>query len=245
LIEYQTTETVDLDDLRSELAGAGLPRAVVQESGDGNVSVRAGELAQSDEDAVLAAVEAVGGTATEVRDEFIGPTIGDELRRRAIFALAIGLGAQLLYLAIRFRWTYGASAVVALFHDVMVLLGIFAWLGKEIDGVFIAALLTVIGYSINDSVVVFDRIRERRALRPKDPLVEVANEACLQTIPRTINTGLGALFILLALYFLGGETLTDFALALIVGIAIGTYSSVLTAAPAVLAFERLSGTGSR
>ncbi|HEV2756556.1 MAG TPA: protein translocase subunit SecD [Actinomycetota bacterium] len=241
LIEYETTETVDLDRLRSALADAGLPRAVVQETGEGNVAVRAGELTDADEDEVLAAVESVGGSATEVRDEFVGPTIGDELRRKAVTALAIGLGSQLLYLAVRFRWTYGASAVVALFHDVMILLGIFAWLGKDVDGVFIAALLTVIGYSINDSVVVFDRIREQRALRPREPLARVANEACLQTVPRTINTGLGALFILVALYFLGGETLTDFALALIVGILIGTYSSVFTAAPVAVAFESLSG----
>ena len=241
LIEYQTAEPVDLDALRSELGDLGLPRAVVQQTGEGNTAVRAGEISASQEDELLSAVEAAGGSATEVRDEFIGPTIGDELRRKAGIALAIGLGVQLLYLAIRFRWTYGASAVVALFHDVVILLGIFAWFGKDIDGVFIAALLTVIGYSINDSVVVFDRIREQRALRPKESISVVANEACLQTVPRTINTGLGALFILVALYLLGGETLTDFALALIVGILIGTYSSVFTAAPVAVAFERLSG----
>ena len=243
LIEYQTSETVDLDALRTELADVGLQQAVVQETGDGNVAVRAGEITEAQEEEVLAAVETVGGTATAVRDEFIGPTIGDELRRKAIIALAIGLGAQLLYLAVRFRWTYGASAVVALFHDVLILLGIFAWLGKDIDGVFIAALLTVIGYSINDTVVIFDRIREQRALRPKEPLEVVANEACLSTVPRTINTGLGALFILVALFLLGGETLTNFALALILGILLGTYSSVFTAAPAVIAFEQMSGAG--
>lgn len=241
LIEYQTAEEVDLDELRAELADAGLPRAVVQESGDGNVAIRAGEISEEEEDSVVAAVEQVGGSATEVRDEFIGPTIGDELRRKAAIALGIGLAFQLIYLAIRFRWTYGGSAVVALFHDIAILLGIFAWLGKDIDGVFIAALLTVIGYSINDSVVVFDRIREQRSLRPKESLTVVANEAALQTVPRTINTGLGALFILVALYMLGGETLTDFAFALIVGILIGTYSSVFTAAPVALVLERLSG----
>jgi SecD/SecF fusion protein len=240
LIEYSTARPIDLDELRSELAGAGFPRAVVQESGDGNVSIRAGELSEQDEAEIEAVVESLGGDADEVRDEFIGPTIGDELRRKAVIAIALGLGAQLLYLAVRFRWTYGASAVVALFHDVMILLGIFAWFQKDIDGVFVAALLTVIGYSINDSVVVFDRIREQRRLRVREPLAVVANDACLHTIPRTINTGLGALFILTALYFLGGETLTDFALALIVGILVGTYSSVFTAAPLAVVFDRLS-----
>jgi SecD/SecF fusion protein len=240
LIEYETASTVDLDELRGELAEAGFSRAVVQESGDGNVAVRAGEVSESEEGAMEAAVVALGGSAEVVRDEFIGPTIGDELRQKALIALSLGLGVQLLYLAFRFKWTYGASAVTALFHDLVILLGIFAWLGKDIDGVFIAALLTVIGYSINDTVVIFDRIREQRSLRSKAPLAEVANDACLQTVPRTINTGMGALFILLALYLLGGETLTDFALALIVGILVGTYSSVFTAAPLVVVYEKFA-----
>lgn len=240
LIEYETASTVDLDELRGELAEAGFSRAVVQESGDGNVAVRAGEVSDSEEGAIEAAVVALGGSAEVVRDEFIGPTIGDELRQKALIALSLGLGVQLVYLAFRFKWTYGASAVTALFHDLVILLGIFAWLGKDIDGVFIAALLTVIGYSINDTVVIFDRIREQRSLRSKAPLAEVANDACLQTVPRTINTGMGALFILLALYLLGGETLTDFALALIVGILVGTYSSVFTAAPLVVVYEKFA-----
>jgi SecD/SecF fusion protein len=242
LIEYSTSRTADLDRIRSELASAGFPRAVVQESGDGNVSVRAGELTEDEETGVEQAIEAVAGDAEPVRDEFIGPTIGDELRRKAAIALALGLGAQLLYLAVRFRWTYGTSAVAAMFHDLLILLGVFAWLGKDIDGVFIAALLTVIGYSINDSVVVFDRIREQRQLHSREPLSRIANDAALQTVPRTINTGLGAMFILIALYLLGGETLTDFALALIIGILVGTYSSVFTAAPLVVAMERFLST---
>jgi SecD/SecF fusion protein len=240
LIEYSTARPVVLDELRTELAGAGFPRALVQESGDGNVAIRASKLSEQEEAGIRGVVRSLGDDVEEVRDEFIGPTIGEELRRKAVIALGLGLGAQLLYLAIRFRWTYGASAVVALFHDVMILLGIFAWLQKDVDGVFVAALLTVIGYSINDSVVVFDRIREQRRLRAREPLSVVASDACLHTIPRTINTGLGALFILTALYVLGGETLTDFALALIVGILVGTYSSIFTAAPLAVALERLS-----
>jgi len=237
LVEYSTERPVDLDRLRSELASSGLPRAVVQESGDANVVVRSGRLSDEERGQVKDAVERLGGPATQQREEFVGPTIGAELRRQAIIALALALGAQLLYLAVRFRWTYGSAAVLTMFHDVVILLGVFAWLGKELDGVFLAALLTVIGYSINDSVVVFDRIREQRRARAREPLVTVANDACLQTIPRTVNTGLGALFILAALYVLGGETLTDFALALLVGIIVGTYSSVFTAAPLAVLFE--------
>jgi SecD/SecF fusion protein len=238
LVEYSTERPVNLDRLRSELAESGLPRAVVQESGDANVVIRSGRLSDEERGRVREAVESLGGTATQQREEFVGPTIGAELRRQAVIALGLALGAQLLYLAVRFRWTYGSAAVLTMFHDVVILLGVFAWLGKELDGIFLAALLTVIGYSINDSVVVFDRIREQRRARAREPLVTVANDACLQTIPRTVNTGLGALFILAALYVLGGETLTDFALALLVGIVVGTYSSVFTAAPLAVLLER-------
>ena len=237
LVQYDTARPPDIDRVRAAIAGAGFPRAVVQESGGGDVAVRVGRLTPDEADRVRAAVESVAGEADVVRDEFVGPTIGQELRRKAVMALALALAAQLVYLAIRFRWTYAAAAVLAMFHDVVILVGVFAWLGKAADGVFLAALLTVIGYSINDSVVVFDRIRELRRARPKDPMADVANDACLQTVPRTINTGLGAVFILVTLWLLGGETLTDFALALLVGIGVGTYSSMLTATPLAVLFE--------
>jgi SecD/SecF fusion protein len=241
LLEYRTERPVDLDATRQALAEAGFPRAVAQASGDGNLTVRTGQLDQAGEQRVQQAVTAVGGQVSELRDEFIGPTIGAELRRKALLALGIALVVQLGYLAVRFRWTFGAAAVAAMFHDVAILLGLFAWLGKPLDGVFLAALLTVIGYSVNDSVVVFDRIRERLRARTREPLATLANDACLQTIPRTVNTGLGALFILAALFVLGGDTLTDFALALGVGILVGTYSSVFVATPLLVAFEQRSG----
>jgi SecD/SecF fusion protein len=241
LLEYRTERPVNLDAARQALADAGFPRAVVQASGDGNLTVRTGQLDQSGEEQVRQAVTQLGGQAEELRDELIGPTIGAELRRKALIALGIALVVQLGYLAIRFRWTFGAAAVLAMFHDVAILLGLFAWLGKPLDGVFLAALLTVIGYSVNDSVVVFDRIRERLRSRTREPLATLANDACLQTIPRTVNTGLGALFILAALFVLGGDTLTDFALALGVGILVGTYSSVFVATPLLVTFEQHPG----
>jgi SecD/SecF fusion protein len=241
LLEYRTARAVDLDAARQALGDAGFPRAVVQASGDSNLTVRTGQLDRASEDRVQRAVAQVGGRTEELRDEFIGPTIGAELRRKALIALGIALLVQLGYLAVRFRWTFGAAAVVAMFHDVAILLGLFAWLGKPLDGVFLAALLTVIGYSVNDSVVVFDRIRERLRGRTREPLATLVNDASHPTIPRTVNTGLGALFILAALFLLGGETLTDFALALLVGILVGTYSSMFVAAPLLVAFEQRSG----
>jgi SecD/SecF fusion protein len=238
LVEFSTSRSVDTEDLRSTLANSGLPRALVQESGGGSIVVRTEVLDTDTEQVLFDAVENAGGEVDVVRDQFIGPTLGEELRNRALMALGIALLLQLTYLAIRFRWTIAAAAVTSMFHDVVILIGVFAWMGKTFDGVFLAALLTVIGYSINDSVVIFDRIREQQDQHPDEPLEEIANDACLQTIPRTINTGLGALLILVSLFVLGGDTLADFALALLIGIVVGTYSSVFTAAPIAIALEK-------
>lgn len=237
LFEFSTTADVDIEVLRDTLTDGGLPRAGIQESGSGNLIIRTEELSPGEEEFILGAVGDVGGEVSLVRDQFVGPTLGDELRNRALTALGIALLVQLIYLAIRFRWTFALSSVLAMTHDVAILIGLFAWLGKTFDGVFLASLLTVIGYSVNDSVVIFDRIREQMGLRPDDPVEEVANDACLQTVPRTINTGLGALLILVSLYVLGGDTLADFALALLIGIVVGTYSSVFTASPLAIYFE--------
>ncbi|GGQ85311.1 protein translocase subunit SecD [Couchioplanes azureus] len=244
LVEYATTTPVPADDARAAVTSAGLPRAVVTTSGEGTVSVRAGGFDEATEAGVRAALtQAGGGDIHRLRDEKIGPTLGDELRRNALVALAVALAVQLAYLAVRFRWQWGAAAVLAMFHDVVVLLGVFAWLGRPVDGVFLAALLTVIGYSVNDSVVTFDRIRElvRAEDNRRTPFARLANTGCLQTVPRTVNTGLGAIFILTALAVLGGDSLVDFAVALLVGIGVGTYSSVFLATPLAVVFE--SGRG--
>lgn len=238
LIEYSTSRPVNVDSVREAVASAGFPTAVVQESGDNEITVRAGELSDAQASEVESAIARLGGDTDVVRDERIGPSLGAELRNKALIALGVALLAQLAYLAIRFKWFFGAGAVLALLHDVVILVGIFAWLGKPIDGVFIAALLTVIGYSVNDSVVVFDRIRETwRGANRKTPFPDIANAAVLQTIPRTVNTGIGAMFILAALAFLGGDSLTDFAVALLIGVLVGTYSTVFLATPLAVEFQ--------
>ncbi|MEV5784691.1 protein translocase subunit SecD [Streptomyces sp. NPDC052287] len=237
LMEYATGVPVDPERARADLATAGVSRAVVQSSGDTGLTVRTEELTDTEAATVTRTVGALGGGADKVRDELIGPSLGDELRRNALIALAVALGAQLLYLAARFRWLFGTAAVAALAHDVLILVGVFAWLGKPVDGVFLAALLTVVGYSVNDSVVVFDRIRELRRRDAAKPLPDLADHAILQTLPRTVNTGMGAALILTALAVLGGDSLTDFALALLIGLAVGTYSSVFTAVPVAIELQ--------
>ncbi|MET9773666.1 protein translocase subunit SecD [Streptomyces sp. NPDC006367] len=231
LIEYSTANEVDPDRARTALADAGFPRAVVQSSGDSGLTVRTEELTNTEAVTVTETISELGGRTEKVRDELIGPSLGAELRRDALIALGLALGAQLLYLAVRFRLLFGAAAVAALAHDVVILVGVFAWLGKPIDGVFLAALLTVIGYSVNDSVVLFDRIRELLGKDRKTPFARLTNRAILQTLPRTVNTGMGAVLILASLAVLAQDSLTDFALALLIGVGVGTYSSVFAAAP--------------
>lgn len=241
-VEYAAAVPLSADAARDAVTSAGLDRAVVNTSGDGNISVRAGTFGEDVEAEIRAALtEAGGGEVQRLRDERISPTLGAELRRNAVIALGVALAAQLVYLAIRFRWQWGAAAVLAMFHDVLLLLGVFAWLGRPVDGVFLAALLTVIGYSVNDSVVIFDRMRELVRAKSGRSFTELANTGSLQTVPRTVNTGLGAILILIALAVLGGDSLFDFALALLIGITVGTYSSVFLAAPMTVMFESRRG----
>lgn len=238
LMQYSTTQPITADQAREAVADAGFPTAVVQEADDGQIAVRTGQISNEDVLSIRDAIAAEAGGATQERDELIGPSLGNELRQQALIAFGIALLVQMIYLAVRFKWTIGASAVLAMFHDVIIVVGVFAWLDKPIDGVFLAAALTIIGLSVNDSVVVFDRIREEwRASKDRD-MAAVINRAVIDTLPRTVNTGLGAMFILAALAVLGGDSLRDFAIALLLGLGIGTYSSVFTAAPLSLLLHR-------
>ncbi|MEV4218696.1 protein translocase subunit SecD [Nonomuraea sp. NPDC049725] len=237
VVEFATTKPIGADAAREAVAKAGFPQAVVQSSGDG-VLVRAGQMGIADVAKIEAALEGQAGEVSKRRDEFIGPSLGEELRRNALIALAVAVAAQLAYLAFRFRWTFGTAAVLALLVDVSLVIGLFAWMGKPIDGVFLAAMLTVVGYSVNDKVVVFDRVRELWAVNRKAPLADAVNGAILQTMPRTVNTGIGALFILVALAVFGGDSLRDFAIALVTGVIVGTLSSSFVAGPLSIMLAR-------
>ena len=243
-IEFSSSQPIDADDARAAVSDAGFPEAVVQETeatedSQGGIKVRTDEITTGEVDEIEKAIDSVGTDVTRQEDRFIEPTLGQELRDKALIAFGVAVAAQMIYLAFRFRWTWALAAVLAMVHDVLAVVGIFAWLDKPIDGVFLAAILSIIGLSVNDTIVVFDRIREGRALEPHKSLSDVTSEAVLQTLPRTINTGLGALFILGALFFLGGSSLMDFSLALILGLSIGTYSSIFAASPLALLFEKL------
>ena len=243
LLSFTTSQPVSVETARAAVSQAGFPQAVVQTSSvsgaaSEGISVRTDQLTNDEALTIERALGSVGGGVEKDRDELIGPSLGDELKTKALIALVAALVAQLIYLAVRFRWTFGVAAALAMLHDVVAVVGVFAWLGKPIDGIFLAAALTVIGLSVNDTVVVFDRVRELRRERPDDGFGTVVNAAVLQTVPRTINTGLGAMFILGALTVLGGDSLTDFALALLIGLVVGTLSSVFTASPLAVLLEK-------
>ncbi|MEV7568922.1 protein translocase subunit SecD [Streptomyces tanashiensis] len=237
VVQYAAERAVDADAARTAVADAGFPDAVVQTTGDGDVSVRVRETGDGEQREIREALTRVAGPVEVERDDLIGPSLGGELRTHALLALGLAVAAQLVYLTVRFRWTYATAAVAAMAQDVLLVVGLFAWLGKPVDSVFLAALLTVVGYSVNDSVVVLDRLRELRRRGGGVPLADLADRAVAQTLPRTVNTGMGALFVLVALAVLGGDSLTDFSVALLAGVVLGMASTVFTAMPLAVALE--------
>lgn len=169
------------------------------------------------------------------RVEFVGPQFGKELVEKGILALIYALGFVMIYVALRFEWKFGVGSVIALVHDVLITIGVFAVIQMEFSLAVLAAVLAVIGYSLNDTIVVFDRIRENfRKVRETDT-VEIMNLSVNQTLPRTILTSVTTLLVLVALFVFGGDSLKGFSVALIIGVLVGTYSSIFVASPVVLA----------
>ncbi len=175
--------------------------------------------------------------------EVVGPKVGAELRTQAILVTLYALGGMLVYIAFRFEWVYGAAAVLAVFHDVLITLGFFSLLHFEISLTVIAALLTLVGYSMNDTIVIFDRIRENNRLLRKESFADVVNKSINQTLSRTILTSGLTFLTVLVLFLMGGQVLRAFSFALVVGIVVGTYSSFGIAAPLVVAWNRWRGQG--
>jgi preprotein translocase subunit SecF len=195
--------------------------------------------------AVLSALKAnyALGSFTIVATEIVGPKVGSELRRQAIYVTLYALGGMLVYIAFRFQLVYGAAAVLAVFHDVLITLGFFSLLHFEISLTVIAALLTLVGYSMNDTIVIFDRIRENNRLLRREPFPDVVNKSINQTLSRTILTSGLTFLTVLVLFLMGGQVLRAFSFALVVGIVVGTYSSFGIAAPLVVAWNRWRGQG--
>ena len=231
-VELEYAEAPQLDQVRSRLTEAGYDQFVVQNFGaDTIVLVRLSEagndqLAQE----ITGVLEASGDELELISSEFVGSQVGDELKEESGLGLLLALVVVLIYVGMRFQFKFGIASVVPLAHDVIIVLGLFALFQWTFDLTVLAALLAIIGYSLNDTIVVADRIRENfRKMRVGESW-DIINESIHQTIARTINTSGTTLVVLLALYFLGGEAINNFALALIIGVVVGTYSSIYVSA---------------
>lgn len=236
LIEVAFEQSVTLDEVRSALETHGFEDAIVQNFGSAReVMVRlrprqdiAGqELGRQ----ILSVIEDGTGKSVEMRRvEFVGPNVGDDLKEAGALAILASLICILLYVSVRFEWRLAAGAVFALLHDVVITLGVFSLLQIEVDLTIVAALLTVIGYSINDTIVIFDRVRENfRKLRKETTPVDLVNISITQTLSRTLITSSTTLFVVISLFTVGGTNIHGFALALLLGITVGTYSSIYVA----------------
>ncbi len=238
------------------LADQDLGTIKAQPLGENEMTIRLKSIDNYRYQEILQLLNEKFGSVEEKSFESIGPTIGQELRKKAIIAVILVLVFIILYISFAFRkisggavksWVYGLGALVALFHDILIVVGFFAILGKfwniEIDILFITALLTVLGFSIHDTIVVYDRIRERLKTSYNETFEETVNESVNQTIIRSVNTSLTTLLVLLALYLFGGESIKFFILALIVGIIAGTYSSIFIASPFLITWKKITEKG--
>ena len=234
VVEVGYPQAVDLEPIRTTLYRAGFEGAVVQHFGTvHDVLIRIAPRDDIDKaelsNRALDALRARDSTVELRRVEFVGPQVGEELTEQGGLAMLIALGAIFLYVMFRFEWKFSAGAVAALFHDVLITLGVFSVLGLDFNLTVLAALLAVIGYSLNDTIVVFDRIRENFRRMRRGTSEAVINRSLNQMLSRTLMTSLTTLLVLVALFILGGELIHGFATALIIGVVIGTYSSIYVA----------------
>ncbi|WP_334110434.1 protein translocase subunit SecF [Thermodesulfitimonas autotrophica] len=240
LLDVRFARAVETREVRQVLADFGLEKSLIQKSGPSSFIIRTRALDENESGKVVAALDSRLGGMTLLRNEKVGPVIGKELTQKAILAVLIASVLMLVYIAIRFEFKQGVAAVVALLHDALVVLGVFSLFQIEVDSSFVAAVLTILGYSINDTIIIFDRIRENiKTKRVTGPLEDVINVSIWQTMARSINTVLAVLFVLVALYLFGGSTIKNFVLALIVGVLSGCYSSICNASPLWYDLRRL------
>src|SRR4030042_1932963 len=248
LIQIKFQKETPTDKIRTAFRTIGFEGSIIQDFGPKEVIVRTAEsgadpkgLTSRVDDALLAAF---GKGAYEVRrTEVVGPKVGRDLTRKALLAIIFSWLGILIYVGVRFEFRYALGGIVALIHDILITITFLSLFDKEFDLNIVAALLTIIGFSINDTIVVFDRIRENSRKNIRMPLMDIINTSVNQTLRRQILTSLTVLIVLLVLFFLGGAVIHDFTFTLLVGTIAGVYSTVFIASPIVLLFERIKPTG--
>jgi preprotein translocase subunit SecF len=242
LIEVSYQQAPTISQVRSDLAGGGFPEAIVQNfGGSKDLMIRILPREGVDNKAVGKQIIAIldnSSNKAELRgSEFIDPQVGEELTDQGGLAMIFALIMIMIYIIIRFQWKFSIGAVAALIHDVLITIGVFSFFQVSFDLAVLAAILAVIGYSLNDTIVIFDRIRENFRLLRKTETLTILNKSINQTISRTVITSGTTLLVLSALYFIGGKSLEGFSLALIIGVIIGTYSSIYVATTSVFLMD--------
>lgn len=249
IMDLRFEKAVNINDVRAVLNEYDLSNSTIQLSGESsssteseNVMIRTVDLEEQERKEVMAGLTDKLGAYQVLREEKVGATMGTELIMNAIYATIISWLLIIAYVSYRFEFKFGISAVLGLAHNVIIVLGAFALTQRQIDSSFVAALLTIIGYSINDTIVIFDRIRENLKLhfRKNGDIVELVNTSIYQTMTRSIYTVSTVLFATFALYFFGGDTTKDFAFALLIGFFCGAYTSIFIASPLWVTFRRYS-----
>ncbi|MFW5979086.1 MAG: protein translocase subunit SecF [Halanaerobium sp.] len=241
LMEFNFSDDVSTEDIRGVLERIEIAEdSKIQQSEsaeENGIIIRAMTLESDEISTVDNAIRDEFESGEMLRTEMVGPTIGRELRINALLAMIAASIAIIAYISYRFEFSFAVVSIITLMHDVLITIGIFAILGKEVNTPFVAALLTIVGYSINDTIVIFDRIRENMKLMHKVPFIEQANTAVVETLPRSINTSVTTLIAVLAIYFFGGASIQTFMLALFIGMFAGTYSSIFVASPLLVTWQ--------
>ncbi|BBA50343.1 protein translocase subunit SecF [Fusobacterium varium] len=227
----------NLDEVSKDINQVNPNSRKVQISEDNTVIIRTPELSEAEKTEVLDNLKKIGAFDIN-KEEKVGASVGEELKTSAIYALGIGAFLIILYITFRFEFTFAVAAVTALFHDLVIAIGVISLLGYEVDTPFIAAILTILGYSINDTIVVFDRIRENLKRKNKGSFEDCLNKSVNQVMIRSINTSVTTLFAIIAILVFGGDSLKTFIVTLLIGILAGTYSSVFIATPLVYFLDK-------
>ncbi|MEE0510691.1 MAG: protein translocase subunit SecF [Peptococcaceae bacterium] len=231
VFQIQFKDSKEIGDLRDELGSMGYDGVQIQEMDNGTFQIKTEFMDQSAQDDFEQQLTDAAGTFEVLSTNAVGPSIGQEILLSGVLALIVAVALMVIYITIRFQWRFALAGNLALFHDILVTVSIFSIFQLEVNSNFVAAILTIFGYSINDTIVVFDRIRERLGNVKRDDLAQTVNMAIQSTLRRSIFTSLTTLIPILCVFFFGGETTKLFVLALIIGIVSGTYSSIFVASP--------------
>ncbi len=229
VIQASFNEEVEISDVREAINDLNIGTNRIQELDDGSFQIKTLYMDQDAQDEFVSQLDQALGGCTLLRSEAVGASVGSELLKSGLIALFVAIVLMIGYITWRFEWRFALTGIVALFHDVLVTLAVFSIFQLEVESYFVAAILTIFGYSINNTIVIFDRIRENIVRVKKDALAGVVNQSIKQSLTRTINTSVTTLILLFALVLFGGQTTRVFVLAMIIGIVAGTYSSIFVA----------------